>query len=348
MAELELGTLDPVALTKVFPKEDDDFTPWLSTHLDVLKKSTGLTLELDRKEANFGPPWGRVDILAKQVESSAAVVIENQYGTSDHDHFVRLMGYATASGADILIWVAQSFTEWHRGVLEWLNRGDVKFYAVEVSGWRIGQSSAPYFRTVVAPQWGGPSSPQSDVVRPWNANTAYAGFYQPLVQDLGTRAEIYPVGRGGWRGRYRSFKTKYEDQGIVYYLSLDETEAGQPGAWVGFQIGREYPREIYERLYARRTEIQDSMGGEEIQLWQPSDEGSNNFGFGVSLAALALTGLENNPGPTREWMFKNLVKLKEAVQPHLDQIMGELQPGDAQADEGPSPEISDGDGTGEG
>ena len=342
MTELEIGTLERVSISQLWQREDRDFTPWLASHLQLLGNELNLRdLELDRTEVNLGRLWGRVDIKAKRSEDEATVVIENQYGVSDDDHFSRLLGYATGSNADILVLVAERISERHRRMIEWLNQRDaMDFYAVEVEGWRIGQNAAPFFRPVAVPERDQSPPTHGDGTEAWHVGTAYADFYRPLADRLRREAGIVPVGKGGWRGRYRSFRTGYEEQGIVYYLALYPTGAGQPGAWAGFQAGGEHRKELYDRLHDCRAEMQNRMGEAGIQF--------DRFSFGVSQAVHALPELLNDPGSTREWMFENLGKIKEAVQPHLDRIMSELQPGDDWMEGEPPSEIPSADNLGQG
>lgn len=331
---MEIGTLERVSIRTLWPREDRDFTPWLANHLDVLGKELNLLdLELDRTEVNFGRWWGQVDIKAKRGDDETTVVIENQYGDSNDDHFWRLLKYATRSNAEIVVLVAERIIPQHRYMIDWLNRGDtIDFYAVEVEGWRIGPSTAPWFRAVVVPERDEISSTQRDGTQAWHTGSAYANFYRPVAERLRQEAGIIPVGKGGWRGRYRSFRTGYEEQGIVYYLSLDQTTTGDPGAWAGFQVWGRHSEEFYEALHDALKDAKSHIAGSEMEWTLPSDESRGKAWLGVSQVADSLPELLNDPGPTREWMFENLGKIKEAVQPHLDRIMSELQPGDDQTD----------------
>ena len=170
------------------------------------------------------PGRGRVDILARQATTVATVVIENQLGMSDESHFSRLLGYAANREAGILVWVARGFTDYYCSILRWLNASDtIDVYAVEVRAYRVGNSLAANFRTVVEPPQAqaGTSAPPRET-----ASTHYAEFYRPLVTQL-RRSGMQAVGKGGWRGRWRSFQTGYPH--TVYATGLDEGEsAGLP------------------------------------------------------------------------------------------------------------------------
>ena len=139
----ELGKLESVRPRAIWPHEERDFTPWLAQNLHLLNESLDLDLELIDTESHLTGA-GRVDILAKDNDRDALVIIENQLDSSDDDHFARLIGYAASREARILIWVTGGFYEWHRRMLDWLNAADgIDAYGVEVSAWRIGAALAP-------------------------------------------------------------------------------------------------------------------------------------------------------------------------------------------------------------
>lgn len=319
MPNVELSKLEQVRLEDVWWHEAHDFTPWLADNLDLLGEELNIDLEHPRTEVRL-PGAGQVDILAKQAGTDATVVIENQLAPSDDDHFLRLLGYAASSEADILIWVASKISDRHRGILELLNKGDgIDIYGVEVSAWRIGESFAPCFRVVMEPRPGTTSGP---VTKPasgtdlWNANRAYGEFYRPLVADL-RREGIIAVGRGGFRGRYRSFNTGYEDQGVIYALGISEEGTD----WVGLRSSGEHFERIHEALLQRKSKFERAMSGAIIEevLYDTVSW------IGVSKGAVTS---EEEREATRDWMFQNLVNLRNAIQPHLDGVMEELSAGE--------------------
>ena len=213
----EINALEPVSLRQVWPDEARDFTPWLANHLSLLGAKLNLALELVEVEATL-PVAGRVDIIAQQMSTKAKVVIENQLEESDDSHCLRLLGYAANADANILVWVARDFTDYHRSILSWLNESDsIAVYAVAVRAYRVGDAVAADFRLIVEPPQSqpGPVSTSTGM----NTNTYYANFYRPVVAQLRSSG-LLPVGRGGWRGRWRSFQSGYSN--VVYATALSE------------------------------------------------------------------------------------------------------------------------------
>ena len=155
MDDSSLGRLERVDLGDAWEAEDRDFTPWLARpeNLAVLAEALGLELETEAQEKPVG--LFRADILCKETESDAWVVIENQLQRTDHTHLGQLLTYAAGLEAVTIIWIAKSFRDEHRSALDWLNGvtdEKVRFFALEVELWRIGESlPAPKFNVVSKP-----------------------------------------------------------------------------------------------------------------------------------------------------------------------------------------------------
>ena len=81
---VNLGTIERVDLREVWPHEAQDFTPWLADNLDSLGEALGLDLELRTAEAAVGT--FSLDVLAHDLGSDRAVIIENQLEATNHDH----------------------------------------------------------------------------------------------------------------------------------------------------------------------------------------------------------------------------------------------------------------------
>ena len=149
-------------------------------------------------------------------------MIENQLGASDDSHCLRLLGYAAYAEANILVWVAHSFTSYHRSILKWLNEADtIDVYAVTVQTYRVARTGQPN-----SSRWLEPPQSRPTASRPAskNVNTLYAEFYRPLVARLRQRG-VQPVGTGGWRGRWRSFQDRIRES--IYATGFTDVSDGK-------------------------------------------------------------------------------------------------------------------------
>jgi len=158
-SSVQLGKFERVSVRDVWKGEAQDFTPWLCQpdNLSILSEAIGLELEIQEKEFPVGE--FRLDILARIKGTGEAVVIENQFWKTDHNHLGQLLTYAAGvgegGGAKAIIWLAEHFAEPHRSTLDWLNRitePSIRFFGIELELWRIGHSDpAPRFNIVCKP-----------------------------------------------------------------------------------------------------------------------------------------------------------------------------------------------------
>lgn len=151
MAKLTYGTL-----SEAWKGEASDFTPLLAAQLDALGAEIGVELTTVGETEVSTTGGRRIDIVAP-IEGGREFVIENQYGTADHDHLTRGLAYAVARRARGLIVVAESHRDEFKAVAQYLNevaehdpeRG-IAVWLVEARAVRIEDSAwAPLFSTVV-------------------------------------------------------------------------------------------------------------------------------------------------------------------------------------------------------
>jgi hypothetical protein len=150
-----LGKLEKVEIRKVWIKEDIHFTPWLASpeNIALLCEELNIEIEILAQEKYVGP--FRADILGKDTATDHFVIIENQFGKTDHNHLGQIITYASGLNASIIIWISERFTEEHRSALDWLNKitdDSVEFFGIEIELYRIGDSApAPMFNIVSKP-----------------------------------------------------------------------------------------------------------------------------------------------------------------------------------------------------
>jgi len=151
----KLGKLEKVQIEDVWPNEAGHFTPWLAqeNNIAILGEEINMDLEVQSSEEPVGP--FRADILCKDTATDNFVLIENQYGRTDHKHLGQLMTYASGLNAVTIIWISERFTEEHRAALDWLNSKTdetVEFFGIEIDLYRIGDSDpAPKFNVIAKP-----------------------------------------------------------------------------------------------------------------------------------------------------------------------------------------------------
>ncbi len=153
--QASFGSLERVSARVGWPHEAHQFTPWLAENVELLGDALGLSLELRAREHAVGRY--SLDLLLTD-SAERTVIVENQFGQTDHDHLGKLLTYCAGTEADVVIWIAERLNEEHVAVLEWLNENTVAgvgFFGVELELLRIGASPlAPNFRVLVQPnEW---------------------------------------------------------------------------------------------------------------------------------------------------------------------------------------------------
>lgn len=159
MPNSAISILEPVDLRTVWPDESSDFTPWLAEpeNLARLGDELGLTLEPRGTEQAVGS--FSADILCRRLDGGSDeeswVVIENQYGRTDHDHLGKLLTYTAGLNARTVVWIAEEFRDEHRAALDLLNASttqDYAYFGVEIELLKIDSSlPAPRFNIVAQP-----------------------------------------------------------------------------------------------------------------------------------------------------------------------------------------------------
>ncbi len=138
-----LGNIAAVSVRNVWQNEQYDFTPWLAEeeNIKLLGEAIGLELEVENTEVAVGPY--SADIVARDVGTGDYVVIENQFGKTNHDHLGKVITYGSALNASAIVWLAEEFTEEHRRALDWLSdhtTDDIVFFGVAIELLQIDDS----------------------------------------------------------------------------------------------------------------------------------------------------------------------------------------------------------------
>ena len=136
---------------KMWPNEAQNFTPWLAENIAELGEKIGMELEVVGQEVSVGPY--SADILAKDINTDAYIVIENQLEKTNHDHLGKGITYASALNAKTIVWIATDFTEEHKKALDWLNDNtneDLAFWGIQLELWQISDDTASMRLNIVS------------------------------------------------------------------------------------------------------------------------------------------------------------------------------------------------------
>lgn len=155
-----VSKLVPVNVKVVWPMEASSFTPWLLAHPGALGEVLGLDLELKGAEHKVGE--FTLDLLGSDAESDDVVIVENQFGSTDHRHLGQILTYAGGTDPQIVVWIAEKFRDEHRAALDWLNQrtdSNTRFFGVQLGAVTLEGAPeglvAPLLEVVVKPNdWG--------------------------------------------------------------------------------------------------------------------------------------------------------------------------------------------------
>lgn len=317
---VQVHALTDVDIRTVWPDEARDFTPWLAENLDGLGKVLGMDLELESTEAPVGP--FAVDILAKDADSNRKVVIENQFGRTNHDHLGKVLTYAGVLGAGVMVLIAEDFRDEHRQALDWLNQRtsfETEFYGIVVRAVKIGDSEPAYqfelaaqpnqAQKSVTPSVGNhPSSERAEIF--WQ-------FFQGVVDRL-REVHQFTKSRKSTTGSFKSFSARIP--GINYTCSFPSTGARVE---IGLVDQRDPVRntKLFETLYNQKDVIESAFGAQ--LTWEPLETRKM---CRISLnRSGAITNSQEMLKEIADWMVENLVNLRDrVVNPYVRDAVDEL------------------------
>jgi hypothetical protein len=304
----QLDRLITLRATEVWGHEAQGFTPWLAQNLDLLADALKIDeLELKGTEVSAGD--FRLDILAEDAQGHP-VLIENQFGPTDHKHLGQLISYvASQVGPATVVWVAERFKEDHRAAIDWLNAStvnDFDFFAVEIEALKIGESApAPFFNLVAKPNsWARSvsavtrSSTTDELAERHKIRLNYWASFADYLQRHDTRFSIrrpnkdhwfeFPIGRSGVVIS-ATINTKPKRIGVELYFHRDPFKAG------------------IRQLEAERPVIETAFG--EALEWQelPGKKASR-----VALYRHDLDPINSEHYPEiHRWMLTNMNRFKQ-------------------------------------
>ncbi|MCD6227107.1 DUF4268 domain-containing protein [Candidatus Micrarchaeota archaeon] len=145
-------TTNLVSLKRIKPKtvfdDERELTSYISENefgmLNALSESIGLTI-IDTEHQKFSGRYYE-DITGTIQETGDKIIIEVQFGTSNHDHLGKIVTYSAAEDARFAVWIAEKFNEEHITALDIIQ---LNIFAVEFRIYQINDSPYAFDYNVV-------------------------------------------------------------------------------------------------------------------------------------------------------------------------------------------------------
>lgn len=292
-------------LRQVWPTEPD-FSDWLVTEdgLALISEDIGVFVEDARRESRPGDY--PADVVGHALgDENHVIVIENQFGKTNHDHLGKLLTYAAMHSAMTGIWISEHISNDHRKVIDWLNENTpshVSLYLAQLKAYRIGDSS-------VAPQLDVVSRPNIQAKLQAKENS------QELTQIEKWRQKVWEDILNYIRSRNPPFSVQSASDDHWSNISI-----GRSDFWIGLtlvpknqRIGCElamnpaWKDEAFNQLLAQKDAIEKELGA--VLDWRPM---SDRKSARVLLEVAIDPKNDDNRQAVKEWMFEKSVAFYKA------------------------------------
>ncbi len=309
MGLTDLGTLDSVDLRQVWQNEASDFSPWLAKNLDSLGEALGMEIDTEDVDTEVSVGKYSADILCRDSSDSSRIVIENQFGGTDHNHLGKLLTYASALDSDppvrSVIWISESFNDEHRSTLDWLNRishDELRFFGVTIELLRIeGSKPAPRFNIAASPNDWTTVVRASSGGRVSDLDRQYQQFWTALIERLPSSApRLKP--RTPLLRPYYSLAIGKAGFALNCRLSQQKKQLH-----VALEIKGKNPDYHFNLLKQQKSAIEEKVG--DPLNWQGKTKGR---AYKISLIKSGNPTDESDRANQIEWMAQTLNKFDKA------------------------------------
>ena len=311
---MDLGKIHQVSLKELWSGEATHFTPWLAQNLDVLGSALGMDLEFESKESPAGD--FSADIVARDLSTSNLVVIENQYGATDHRHLGQLITYASVLGAGAVVWIAETIRPEHKAAMDFLNQNlkeSLRLYAVQAGAIRIDNSKPAFQLNVV-------SMPSEVAIgsdlpsAPTETMGKYRSFFQGLIDEL---RQIHKF-TNARTGQPQNWYTFASENSKVFRYSVSFSQGGRVRVEMYIDRGdKEQNEHLFDCLYQRKDEITAALG---VPLeWERLE---NRRACRIAVYRDGDIDVDSETlADIKKWVIENLLKFKQVFPPVVLQCL---------------------------
>lgn len=308
---MELGTIQNVALRSLWPGEATHFTPWLAQNLEILGQKLGIDLELVATEASAGD--FSADIIARDLSSNKLVVIENQFGGTDHKHLGQLLTYSSVLGAGAVVWIAETIRPEHKTAIDFLNQNlkeSLSLYAIEASAIRIDGSKPAFVLTLVSLPSEATMPTSAVGQEPSETKEKYRSYFQELIDDL-RNTHRFTNARAGQPQNWYTFAS---DNSKLYRYSVSFSQGGKVRVEIYIDCGdKAKNEELFDCLLQSKTQIESEIGTE--LSWERLD---NRRACRIAVYRDGDIDMDSDVlSEIKGWMIQNLLRFKSVFPAHI-------------------------------
>jgi hypothetical protein len=307
-----VSRLKRVPVRHVWRNEERDFTPWLKENIDILAEALGMELSVVEREAKVGE-YFEVDLLAEGPNGDY-VVIENQFGKSDHDHLGKLVTYLTNYEAKTALWICEDPQPEHIEAIDWLNKNtppDVAFYLVKLEVFQIENSPpAPHFSIVSQPSKqikeagamaGELAERHVKRLEFWKQLLEKSREKTGLFSNVSPSKECWLTTGAGKSGLGYVYVILMDSARIELYIDTGDANKN---------------KKIYDELHKKKQEIETDFG-EELE-WQRLDD-KRASRIAKIVTSRGLKDIDDWPS-IQDKMIDAMIRFEKALTKHIRQL----------------------------
>lgn len=305
-------------LRDIWPGEATHFTPWLAANLQLVSEKLGLELELESLESAAGD--FAADIVAKDVATNRLVIIENQYGGTDHRHLGQILTYSSTLNASVVIWIAEKIRSEHKSAIDFLNqnlRQTLQVFALEANVIRIDDSKPAFGLKIVCMPTEASVSATSTSPDATETQEKYRSYFQSLIDEL-RNVHKFTNARAAQPQNWYTFTS---ENSKVYKYSTSFSQGGRVRAEVYIDTGEKLRNEaLFDELHAQKEVIEAAYGTAlewekletkracRIAIYTDGDIDSDS----EKLAEI------------KKWVVTNLLRMKQVLPPFLEKAIASV------------------------
>lgn len=236
---------------------ETEFSKWLASDegIEYLQEVLGVDLTTEGTEVKPNKKFSS-DIVFSIDGQDAKVVVENQYGRTDHNHFSKLITYAVSNKAKFAVWVAEEIHPEHKASIDWLNQNtnqNINIYVFKAVIEKIGDSDKSFsLDCVCEPDEKGKinKEPLTDNSK---LSLAQLDFWQNFSLAINEKKDLPFRSRKGLAQHWYSISVGTSQCHISICLLSNEKK-------VRLELWISNNKRVFDVLFAKKSEIEQATG----------------------------------------------------------------------------------------